>query len=518
MTTVNTTLVESDRLSAPDPSVSAAAAHVGERVRLLRVALALACCLLVAVPFVSVRFPPITDLPQHLAQIRLFHEAIATPDSPYRVQWLTPYIVAYVPLAFAWWLSPSPSAGPIAMVSLALLWTVAIHWLAFKRRRPAAAAVLASALFFNHTTYWGFYSFEMGLPVFVLWFLLTSRPEASFRRRDIPLFLVTALLLYLSHALWLAAGTVWFIVRSIVTRAPLRTTLAQLASFSPVLVMAVIWYRRFTASGFTSPTRWFNTPAGRLSFTSLIDATFGGLQGLVEYVALGVLVGWIVLGIHQHRGRLRTLIDRDLALAALLFFSLVLLLPNLHQNTVAFASRWMPLAAILALLAMPAPAWERGVRNAVALTALAAFVVVTTFAWMRFEQDELSGLPESLQALPANMRVIGLDFIKGSSVIKGRPFLQTYAYAQVMRGGELNFSFAQFAPMAVVYRTPRRPAWTGGLEWRAERVKPTDFGHFHYALVNADAPKHASLAALPVLHPVTVDGRWRLYRVGAGGR
>jgi hypothetical protein len=50
------------------------------------------------------------------------------------------------------------------MVSLALLWTVAIHWLAFRRRRPAAAAVLASALFFNRTTYWGFYSFEMACP------------------------------------------------------------------------------------------------------------------------------------------------------------------------------------------------------------------------------------------------------------------------------------------------------------------------------------------------------------------
>src|SRR5215471_18462145 len=242
MTMVDTTLVESDRLSAPDPSVSAAATQVGARAHPLRVALALACCLLVTVPFVSVRFPPITDLPQHLAQIRLFHEAIANPDSPYRVQWLTPYILAYVPLAFAWWLAPSQSAGPIAMVILALLWIVSIHFLAFKRRRPAAAAVLASALFFNHATYWGFYSFEMGWPVFALWFLLTTRSGPSFRQRDTPLFFATALLLYLSHALWLAAGTAWFMVRSIATRAPLRATLAQLASFSPVLALAAIWY------------------------------------------------------------------------------------------------------------------------------------------------------------------------------------------------------------------------------------------------------------------------------------
>jgi len=515
---LDTTLVESNRLSAPDPSTSAAATEVGKRARLLRIVLTLVCCLLVAIPFVSVRFPPVADLPQHLAQIRLLHETLANPESAYHIQWLTPYILAYVPLALAWQLSPSESAGPIAMVSLALLWTVAIHWLAFKRRRPAAAAVLGSALFFNHTMYWGFYSFAMGLPVFVVWFLLTSRPETPFRRRDVPLFLVAALLLYLSHALWLAAGMTWLVVKSLTSRGSLRTAAAQLASCSPVLVMAAIWYPRLAENGFTSPTRWISTPSGRLSFAFLTNAVFGGLQGLTEWMAAAALAGWIVLGVYQHRGHLRAAIDRDLGLAALLFMTLALFLPNLHQNTIAFASRWMPAAAIFVLLAMPAPAWERGIRNAVAVTALAAFVIVTAVAWLRFEQDEYSGLTESLAALPANMRVIGLDYVKTSPAIKGRPFLQTFAYAQVVRGGELNFSFAQFAPMAVVYRPPRRVSWTSGLEWRAEQVKASDFVHFDYALINGDQSRHASLAALPELRPMTAGGRWRLYRIGPGGR
>jgi hypothetical protein len=72
--------------------------------------------------------------------------------------------------------------------------------------------------------------------------------------------------------------------------------------------------------------------------------------------------------------------------------------------------------------------------------------------------------------------------------------------------------------MAVVYRTPRRFSWTSGLEWRPERVKPSDFVHFDYALVNGDESRHASLAALPELRPVTAEGRWRLYRIGLGAR
>ena len=108
----------------------------GERPRWRLLSLA-ACCVLAAVPFLSVQFAPITDLPQHLAQIRLLHETIADPDGPYRIQWLTPYLLAYLPLTLAWQLSQSEAAGRPAMLILALLWTLAIHALAFKRERPS---------------------------------------------------------------------------------------------------------------------------------------------------------------------------------------------------------------------------------------------------------------------------------------------------------------------------------------------------------------------------------------------
>jgi hypothetical protein len=483
----------------------------GERPRWRLLSLA-ACCVLVAVPFLSVQFAPITDLPQHLAQIRLLHETIADPDGPYRIQWLTPYLLAYLPLTLAWQLSQSEAAGRPAMLILALLWTLAIHALAFKRERPVAAAVLASALFYNHATYWGFYGFAIGWPVFVLWFLLTTRTVGDrFRVRDALLYLGAAWLLYLSHALWFVSGMAWFLLRSAVARTPLRTAGLQLAAVSPVLIMAAVWYRQL--SGFSSPTRWIATPSGRLSFSWIVDSTLGGLHGAVEYGMVGILALWITLGVYQNRERLGACLDRDLCLAAALFFGLALVLPNLHQNTISFASRWQPVAAITLLLGVPAPTWNRRIRNAAALTAVAGFILVTCVAWVRFERDEYAGLRESLRALPANMRVIGLDYVKISPIIKGRPFLQGFAYAQVVRGGQLNFSFAEFAPMGVVYKTPRARPWTRGLEWFAERATRSDFSHFDYALVNAETRQHASLAALAELTPVTGQGRWRLYRI-----
>jgi hypothetical protein len=74
----------------------------------------------VALPFLAVTFPPITDLPQHVAQVRLLFDALGDPGSPYRVQWLTPYSLVYGVLALAWVLV-EPIAGGVAAGRLGML-------------------------------------------------------------------------------------------------------------------------------------------------------------------------------------------------------------------------------------------------------------------------------------------------------------------------------------------------------------------------------------------------------------
>jgi hypothetical protein len=206
-------------------------------------------------------------------------------------------------------------------------------------------------------------------------------------------------------------------------------------------------------------------------------------------------------------------IDRDLLAAGVMLFAVALILPDKHMNTIQFAARWMPPAAILLLLAGPAPDLSARLQRALALATTAVFCLTTAVAWQRFEREELSGLAAALEALPASEpRVIGLDFIKRSEVVKERPFLQTFAYAQVVRGGKLNFTFASFAPSLVVVRDRKRIAWTPGLEWFAERVRPGDFQYFDYAVVNGTDEQHRQLVADAGLVAETDRGRWRLYR------
>jgi hypothetical protein len=470
--------------------------------------------LLLSIPFLVIDFPPITDLAQHTAQLRLLQEALDEPAGLYRIQWLTPYSLQYAVLGLAWLLSSPEAAGRLGMLTIGILWVGATHLVAWRRQRPLAAAALASALFFTHTTYWGFYSFALGWPTFALWFLLTtSRGRGPFRVTDAALFLGGGTLLYLSHVLWLAAGMLWFVASTFAQRVPWRTAAAQLACISPVLIAAAVWYPQLAAGGFGSATVWASTPTARLSWSWIADAALGGLRGPWDLGFCVLAAGWAALALASNRTAPRGGLDRQLLLAGAIFLAMTLLLPDKHTNTIHFASRWMPVAATSLLLAMPPLSW-RPVRAQVAAVAiLAAVSLVTASTWRRVEREEYSGLAASLASLPPRPRVIGLDFVKESRFVKGRPFLQTAAYAQVLRGGTLNFSFAEFAPSLVVYRSEPSLPWTRGLEWFPDRLRVSDLRYFSHALVNATEQTHARFAALPGVSPVTSDGRWRLYRI-----
>jgi hypothetical protein len=187
--------------------------------------------------------------------------------------------------------------------------------------------------------------------------------------------------------------------------------------------------------------------------------------------------------------------------------------PDKFVNTIFFASRWFPVAFLFLILALPAPSFRRASAKAVAVAAAAVLFLATASAWHRYSSADLSGLRESLDALPASPRVLGLDLVKESDHVPGRPFLQLFAYAQVFRGGELNFSFAEHYSGLVAYRSKREIPWTPALEWFGEKVKRSDFAFFDLVLANGEDKDHAALRSFAELEPVTGTGKWRLYRV-----
>ncbi|MDQ7781778.1 MAG: hypothetical protein RDU20_02800 [Desulfomonilaceae bacterium] len=492
---------------------------------------AVLCCLFIAVPFLVAEFPPITDLPQQAAQIRLFLETLRNPeDAPYRIQWFTPYSLSYLALGASWALFGPERAGRMAMLGIALLWIVAIHLTARHRGRSAAAATLAGLFVLNHIMYWGFYSFAIGWPAFLLWF---HAAETSYGRkasiRDAALLLSTGLLLYVSHVLWFIAGIGWLLVSGLLLHRDLRAAAVRIGYLVPLIAAVAMWYPMFSESTMSTPALWVSTPFSRLTLSWLSDAALGGIRGPAVPVVFCAAWVWIAVGIAQHvsavrvrRGRAdsaenhESSMDWNLFAAACMFFGMALILPDKFMNTIRFGERWMPAAMILLVLAAPAPMFRPVLRRAVAAVAVAGLCTVIALTWLSFQKKDLSGLQDALNALPEKPSVLGLSFIQHSEFVTGYPFIQMFAYSQLLKGGTLNFSFAEFSPCLVVYKTQFIPPWTGSLEWYPRRVRSTDLDYFDFALINAVEKEHRFWATQPRLTPVTSDGRWRLYRISPG--
>ena len=475
--------------------------------------LALFAAILCLSPFVLISFPPATDLPQHLGQIYLLDETLEGNTDAFSVNWYAPNNLIYLLLAANSYLIPPPLSGKMTMLILVLLWTGAVFVLSRDRNRAAENAVLAVMLTYNLSLYWGFLNFMIGWPFFVLWLSQSLKPMN--KRRWLNLFLLSVLL-YASHALWFVIGSVWLFIRVIEQR-DWRHILHRMSPVLPIGLVAILWYTHLSsareAAGFDTAPYWFKAPYARLAPDYLVDSMFGGIKGILEPLAGVAILGWILIALYTNRGYLKERIDTPLVTCALMFVAIALFAPDRYMNTIYFAQRWFPCAIILLILALPRPVAKMHLTRALVIGVLLLFSVQTARSWYLFERRELSGLRESLNVLPQNQRVLGLEFVKTSAYLKGRPFLQVFAYAQVFKGGDLNFSFAEHSSGIVSYKNPRRKDWTYGLVWSSEKVALDDFQHFDYVLVNGDAAFHTRMSTLQTINPVSATGRWHLYQV-----
>ena len=466
-----------------------------------------------SIPFLVVQFPPITDLPQVVAQVPLFLQAISDPAGPYEIRWLAPHSASYLVIGLAWLVAPPVVAGRLSMLAIGLLWVVALHALAASRERPADAAVLASLCFFSHPMYWGFYSFVFGWPAFLLFFVAISP-----RRREVtPLagfatLLGLSLLLYFSHLLWFVLACAWMAISSVAFPLPWRRRRVQIAGMVPVAVLAAVWLSTAPPAATGQRPGWIGPLTG-LDFDWLITSTLGGIWGSAEGLLLSVFLLWLLGGAWAGIRR-KDAWDRELLVLGGFMFLLALLGPDKWRMTIELNTRWAPCAMTCLLLAAPAPPVRPVIRSIAVAVIVAAFVLRSAQAWRDFERTELTGLEDVLKAVPPSSRVIGLDYVRHSEIILRRPFLQVFSYAGLLKGCSLHFSFAELPQPLVGYRRGRpEPPWPARIEWWAERARPSDFQYFDYAIVNAVEAAHAEIVLEGRLLPVTRAGRFRLYAV-----
>lgn len=472
----------------------------------------------IALPFFVVHYVPSSDLPQHLAQIRLFLETLSGKHAGVlEIQWFAPNTLVYALVGIMWAVFPPIVSGKVTMLALALLWSGSIFVLAGAYGRPVESAILASLLTFSASFYWGFINYLSGWPLFVLWLVLLNEEKGVLPSpRRLILMCLCALALMWAHSLWFAAAICALVLLDALRRRPLRHVVRHAIAVAPVVIVALVWFPHISASrlqiGFDTDAHWLTTPWERIDPGTIVSDAIGGLTGAWDFAVLTLLVIWCALAAFTNRGNLKETWNRELGYIGLLMLAAVLFAPDKFMNTISFASRWFPAALVLFVIALPRPAIPRVLTLALPLAALIGYSEVTASHWRRYEKEELSGLTESLRSIPDSSRTLGLDYIKKSEFLRRRPFLQTFAYSQVLHGGELNFSFVIHGSGIVANTVPPVFTWTPTLEWSPEGADIRDFRQFDIALVNGTDATHAKLLNLGIVAPVTTQGRWRAYR------
>ena len=482
-----------------------------------RTVLAGATLIAVVSPFLWVKFVPATDLPQHLAQVRLFFDYLGgNHHDDLKLNLFAPNNLVYLPLILAWLVFPPVLAGKALMLLLAVGSAAATLYFAHKNGRPIESAALVSILIFNGSFYWGFINFLIGWPVFLWWMHLVMRRGkivSSWKGTLLEAFV--AFLLLCSHALWFAVGVTVMFVLTLLDRSSWRVFLRHALAFVPSGLFVAAWYPHFWAArasiGFDNSARWLTMPWKRFLPTWIIDATMGGLRGPAEAVLCIGIAAWIVVSVAPKVRESLKSVDLSLVVAGGLICLFALAGPDKYVNTIRFATRWWPVGVTLIVLSLPLPRKSTGFLFGYPLLVLVVFAVVTSLAWRNFDTNELDGFSESLNAVPDNARVLGLDYVRESTEVMGQPFMQLFSYAQVIHGGELNFSFTWHQSGIVVLEKTPKVDWTLGLEWLPEFATRHDIDAFDVTLVNGSDETHHLLDSAGMATPLTFRGRWRAY-------
>lgn len=485
------------------------------------------CWLFFLIPFVSVVFAPIVDLPQQVHQIKLWLQYNPRSDE-YVVFWWYPNHLSYLFLRMGWFVAGPLGAGRIGMWFLSAFWLFSFFLLGWRLAKAPWMLVLASFLFFNSSMYWGFYSFLTGQAALFLLLAWWFSPVKSSPRHQFFYGLCFSLLLYFSHVFVWGVAVVCMVVLFLLSWRDWRISSVRLLGYLSLTPLVFVWffhYQKIMADQ-SLPTVWKIPLLVRLTPAFFFYHT-GGLQGGIEETYLVfLLVLFIVFAFSlsfKKSERSSAAFGFPIFALFLLFLSFFLFFPTTHRQTFLFAERWHVLVVVFFLFVWRSPINRHIGLLGGALICLFGVLLFTANQWRKIEKQDFSGLASAASRLPDRSRLLALDTRSISSHLKlSRSFLNTFAYAAILeKDVRLFTSFADHYSSLVVHNPflPKNRARRKQVLWLSEaNWLPLQFfqrRHVHsfsHILVLAEPDMHEFVRFRYQLDPLTTQGLWRLYR------
>jgi hypothetical protein len=463
---------------------------------LLYVALAIAC----TAPAWIVKYPPLQDLPFHVATLRLIHDhgnpAYGFADV-YRLDLVhTEYLLYYLigdSLAFVL----GVKVASVAMMCLYLGGLPLATWALLRALgRDERLTLFVVPLGVNVMFCFGLLPFVFGFPTMLAALAVAVKHfEKPTPRRGVALG-VLAILTFYAHVLPFALFGVGCIAlfpwsrpgRWLPSGAPLAASLALVAwwvfgsSAGGGALEALKNQRPFaTFDGAMSQfPRWTTNV-----FSDQTDEFWIIALGFVALAAMGLSLG-----------------DRDAAKAVarrwfLLPVACVLgyvTLGNMLGDVWMFGQRFAVPAMLTSVPLLRMPGRGRGVVVTAAALAVAMGSITNVCKhFVTFDREELGDFDGALESMAPRKRVAGLIFDKTSAVMSDlyAPYLHFVSYYQAEKGGVVQFAYTGFPHWPVQYQPGRYPPpgtmprlrW----EWTPEAVPLSElYPYYDYVLTRGE--------------------------------
>lgn len=460
----------------------------------------------------SVKYLPMTDLPQHAAQIAIwrdFHEPRFGYDRIFELHYFTPYLLGYsAARAFATFLSIRVALKVV--ITLAVIATpLALDRVLRVVGTDPRFSLIGFPVALGYPFMWGFFNYVVAIPVGIF-FLAYGLQYARGPTRARSVVLATfALVLFWAH------GMVFLVCVGAVSLAVLaaaggvRAAVVRLLPIAAAGLVVVAWWmlvRERASSAVPTLLQYgwqrllliapFSVGYGRDSFASAIGWTIFVLLGLA--------------GMRPARKAWRLL---PLAWCLLLFMFL-------PRNAFGVAILYPRVAVFILPFVLVAFEQRKPIlRPALFNVILPALIVGWLgFQFVRFHafDDDARGYDALLEKMEPGLRLRGLIFDNGTDVFgDGAPLLHHPVWYQAEKGGQVAFSFAQSSISLVSYRPASRPDVDAELDWRPDLFDPNrETRQYDYFVVHAPEPiGHALFAGRP--EGVAFGGRsgdWWVYR------
>ncbi len=443
--------------------------------------------LLASAPAWIVRYPPMMDLPFHLATIRIVHDihnpAFGLDHDFVLTLGRTQYVLYYLVGSLLAYVVGVVNANIVLMSSYFAGTVLAMRTLLRALRRDERLCLLVVPLLTNAMLLYGLLPFLLGIPL-MLWALAKTvrwfdHPEC--KKTGVTLAAL-ALALFYSHifpflvfGLGFAAMFPW--------KEPRRWVRAALPPVPALLTMG--FWTLFTDAG--RLTRAALTDSGadhRKSLAaSLADLHMWLTDVFQDSTDETIFVAFLLLALLSLG---LSLGDRDKAhpsarAYALLPIACVVLYFTCaegHGYIWLIAQRFPILALITGLPIVRSPAGWRGQLVASSALVLATAATINTCRhFVAFQLDEVGDIDEAIAQMRPKAHVCALIYDRASHRVinpQWAPFLHFGSYYQAQRGGVVMFTYAGYAHWPVDFRpghypppgTPARPRW----EWTPEQV------------------------------------------------